>query len=463
MERGTGLGARVLERRVALGLSQRELAGPEMSPSYVSLIESGKRVPTQELLQVLACRLETTADDLIPPEERQRGVERIELDLRWAKIAVKAGNAESAEKYARGVLADEGCTERQRHEASMVLAEAMEVRGDLDAAIDILEPLVAELDVEKTRELWRSCQMMLCRCYRDAGDLSHAIDLGERALSDEESPSEEQVMLVVSLAGAYLRRGDLKRAGRLLATTLSRLDVAGTHRNQGAALWNSSLVAEAEGRLDDAIQLSERALALFGESDAVRNLGRLRVTYAALLREDSIDAVPLAREQLEKAQRDFDEEGTIIERARCLNELARCALDEGDLIEAERLISSAADLVADGPEIEHAIVELARGHVLVRCGQVEAGLRAAKRAARELEEHGHTPRDAADAWREVAALAKAVNRQELMVEALERAVDVLGVRKIRVGSRLPVTPREPQQPKAAPSLARMIELALSER
>jgi tetratricopeptide (TPR) repeat protein len=463
MERGTGLGARVLERRVALGLSQRELAGPEMSPSYVSLIESGKRVPTQELLQVLACRLETTADDLIPPEERQRGVERIELDLRWAKIAVKAGNAESAEKYARGVLADEGCTERQRHEASMTLAEALEMQGYLDQAIDILEPLVDELDKDHTREMWRSCQVMLCRYYKDAGDLAHAIDLGERALAKDDEPSDEQVMLVISLAGAYLRRGDLKRAGRLLSSTMSRLDVAGTHRNQGAALWNSSLVAGAEGRLEEAVRLSERALALFSESDAIRNVGRLRITYAAFLREDSISAIPHALEQLQRAQRELEDEGTVIERARCLTEFARCALDQDDVVRARELVTQAGEIVADGPELEHANVELVRGHVLVRCGESRTGLAVARRAAQTLAEHGDSPAEVAQAWREVAELAKAAHDQDLMLEALERAVDALGVRRARVGNRLPVRPREDRETTPSPTLARMIELALSER
>jgi tetratricopeptide (TPR) repeat protein len=270
-------------------------------------------------------------------------------------------------------------------------------------------------------------------------------------------------MLVVSLAGAYLRRGDVKRAGRLLSATLSRLDVAGTHRNQGAALWNSSLVAEAEGRLDDAIRLSERALALFGESDAVRNLGRLRVTYAALLREDSVESVPLAREHLLRAQQEFDEEGTVIERARCLTELARCALDEDKVEEARALVDAAAALVADGPEIEHSIVELVRGHVLVRSGRAELGLRIARQAATAVDERGYSPKDAADAWREVAALSKATNQHELMVEALERAVDALGIRPVRVGNRLPIRPREQQHTTPMPSLARMIELALSER
>ena len=435
---GTGLGDRVLERRVALGMSQRELAGPEMSPSYVSLIESGKRSPTLDVLEVLAARLQTTSSALVSGVEPapRRSPERVELDLRWAKIALRAGGPDSAERYARAVLDDSACSTRQRIDALIVVAAALEALGRLDEAIDVLEPLVEELDSEKTRELWRSCQVMLCRCYKDVGDLGHAIDLGERAWASDAVMSDEEVMLAVSLADAYFQRGDIKRAGRLLSRILSRAEVAGSHGNQGATLWNASLVAEADDRLDDAVRLSERALALFSESDAVRNLGRLRVTYAFLLREESTSSVPVAREQLRRAQGEFEMEGSVIERARCLTELARCALDEDDIAEATELIMAAAAVVADGPEIEHAKVELVRGHTLVRSGEIEQGLGIAHEAARVLGDQANSPREAAHAWRELADLARTAGRHELVVEALERAVDVLGVRPTRVGRNL---------------------------
>lgn len=441
----TGLGERVFERRVALGISQKDLAGQEISPSYVSLIEAGKRWPTLDVLEVLAQRLHTTSAALTagPGPADQRSCERIELDLTWAKIALRAGEPDSADHYARAVLEDPACSSRHRIDALLLVAAASEARGRLDEAIDILEPLVDELDCDRTRELWRSCQVMLCRCYKDVGDLGHAIDLGERALASDSLMSDEQVMLAVSLGDAYFRRGDINRAGRLLSRILSRVEVAGSHRNQGATLWNASLIAEADDRLDDAVRLSERALALFSESDAVRNLGRLRVTYAFLLREESTNFVPRAREQLRRAQGEFELEGTVIEQARCLTELTRCALDEDDVVEATELITMAAAVIAEGPQVEHAKVELVRGHALVRSGEVDKGLAIAHAAAKVLDDHSSSTRDAAHAWRELAALARSTGRQELVVKALERAVDVLGVRPTRVGTeRIPSKPMD---------------------
>jgi tetratricopeptide (TPR) repeat protein len=428
-------------------MSQRDLAEPGLSASYVSLIESGRRQPTLDVLEQLAVRLQTTSAALLTgiEPEPSRGVEQIELDLRWAKIALRAGSAESAEKYARAVLDDPARTESHRLDALVVLAGAAESLGRLDDAIDILEPLVAELDASQTRELWQQCQVMLCRCYKHSGDLAHAIDLGERVLASRAPMSDEQVMLVISLADAYQLRGDTKRAGRLLEKTMGREEVAGSQRNRGATLWNSSIVAYDEGRLSDAIKLSERALGLFGESDAVRNLGRLRLTYGTFLREEGRGSIPIAREQLNRALEDFKDEGTVMERANCLTELARCALDEDDVLEADRLSAQAADVVKDGPDGERAYVDLVRGHVMVRLGDIEAGLLMAQKAARVLDEEADCLADAARAWREVAELARSVGRRQLVEGALERAVDALGVRPTRVGTPR-VTPIEQRKP-----------------
>lgn len=442
-----GLGGRVQQRRMVLGLSQRELAGEEMSASYISRIESGERLPTLDLLATIAFRLETTPSALIAEgegHEQSRSSDRRALDLRWAQIAMRAGEPDSAASYAQVVADDPEASDTQRRDARIVLAGSAEASGRLDEAIEILEPLVQQLDAGADRELWRSCQVMLCRCYKDVGDLEHAVELGERALvSETEVMSDEQIMLAVSLGGAYIRRGDLKRADRLLSMILQRAEVAGSHRNQGAALWNASLVAQGEGRLEDAVALSERALALFGESDAVRNLGRLRVTYASLLRQESAGASAAAREQLMLAQGEFDLEGTVIEKARCLTELARCALDEDDLDEAQGLILRATDVIEGGPTLENAKVALVRGDVLVRRGDTREGLRTAQDAVAALDVHAESPREVAQAWRDLAALAQFAGWGELVVEAFDRAVSVLGIQPNRIGTADPQHTHEP--------------------
>ncbi len=58
-------GRRVRDLRRRAGMSQAELAGPELSASYVSLLENGKRVPSPEVVAEIAKRLRVAPRSLL--------------------------------------------------------------------------------------------------------------------------------------------------------------------------------------------------------------------------------------------------------------------------------------------------------------------------------------------------------------------------------------------------------------
>jgi transcriptional regulator with XRE-family HTH domain len=66
------IGNRIRERRVALGLSQRDLASPGVTYSYLSRVEAGQRQPSEKALRALAEKLGTTAHYLETGRERGR-------------------------------------------------------------------------------------------------------------------------------------------------------------------------------------------------------------------------------------------------------------------------------------------------------------------------------------------------------------------------------------------------------
>jgi len=55
------LGTRIRRLRAEQGLSQRDLAGPNLSYAYISRIEAGARVPSERALRRLATGLGVTA------------------------------------------------------------------------------------------------------------------------------------------------------------------------------------------------------------------------------------------------------------------------------------------------------------------------------------------------------------------------------------------------------------------
>jgi transcriptional regulator with XRE-family HTH domain len=60
----TTIADRVRQGRIDAGLSQTALAGDAFSPSYVSLIEAGRREPTDAALAILAARMGSTVEFL---------------------------------------------------------------------------------------------------------------------------------------------------------------------------------------------------------------------------------------------------------------------------------------------------------------------------------------------------------------------------------------------------------------
>src|SRR3954471_18034382 len=81
------VGERVRNLRLSKHLSQSQLAGTELSDSYISLIESGKRTPTPAVVRLLASRLGCLPEYLsegIEPEERLH----LQVRVRHAELAL---------------------------------------------------------------------------------------------------------------------------------------------------------------------------------------------------------------------------------------------------------------------------------------------------------------------------------------------------------------------------------------
>ena len=86
-------GQRVRERRRELGRSQTELAGTRLSASYLSLLESGKRRPTPDVVTALAAALDCTPDYLMHGHDPKL---REKFQLSYAELAIRNGEAADA-------------------------------------------------------------------------------------------------------------------------------------------------------------------------------------------------------------------------------------------------------------------------------------------------------------------------------------------------------------------------------
>lgn len=92
------LGEKIRRKRKGLNMTLRELAGDRITPGQISLVESSKSNPSMELLDYLACKLETTPEYLMEAEETQARKVCIFFQ-NLAESYLLQGEAEKSELY----------------------------------------------------------------------------------------------------------------------------------------------------------------------------------------------------------------------------------------------------------------------------------------------------------------------------------------------------------------------------
>ena len=92
------VGRRLKDARTKAGLSQRQLAFPGCTAAYISRLEAGARIPSLQMVNQLAVRLDVTGSWLAT------GVDAIAVepaDLVEAEVALRLGELDTAEALYR--------------------------------------------------------------------------------------------------------------------------------------------------------------------------------------------------------------------------------------------------------------------------------------------------------------------------------------------------------------------------
>jgi transcriptional regulator with XRE-family HTH domain len=408
------IGDRIRNRRRELGLHQQSLAGDGVTASYVSLIEAGKRHPSDQTIRHIATRLGVSPEYLLTGEDPTSAADQ-DLEIRFAELALANGDAADAERRFRSLLAS-ALGEPTLDRVRWGLAASLESLGRLEEAIAAYEELrLAALCDPAGRPLLRSVTA-LSRCYREAGDLARAVDVADAA-ADRMSAfglesSDLAVDMLCTVAFAHQERGDIVRAKQILARVRRLADDLGTPRTRGAAYWNASVLAGEIGATGEAVALAERALALFGEGDDERNLSRLRNAYATLLMRHDPSKANEALHLLAEARDALASTGSSVDVAYCETEMARALVLTGDPEAAVEHAVAALDRLGPDSRLEAPRARLALAYALAAAGHRDQAIGEYRGAAEVMEALGA---------RRQAALAHAE-----LGQALEAAGDTAG-------------------------------------
>ncbi|MEU4834613.1 helix-turn-helix domain-containing protein [Streptosporangium sp. NPDC023615] len=252
------IGDRIRGLRVNKHMSQAQLAGQDLSDSYVSLIESGKRTPTPVVTRLLADRLGCTVEFLLHGIEPHQRVDT-GLALRHAELELLHGDpALASSGFAAVVRAVDHDGAALSAQARFGQARALEAQGRTAEAVEAYERLRGEAATHPERLADLPVVVALCRCYHRAGDTLRARDLGTEALAQVTRLGLDRGDLALDLAEVLAETEiDLAYVERVLAA--SGTPAAGS-RPEVLELWRASVALAGEDSML-AVVLAEDALA----------------------------------------------------------------------------------------------------------------------------------------------------------------------------------------------------------
>jgi transcriptional regulator with XRE-family HTH domain len=421
------VGLRIKTVRRQRGLSQAQLAHPELSDSYVSLIESGKRTPTPAVLELLAQKLDCSLSYLVNGVTAEQ-MEDIELALGYARLAFENGEVHEARTRYLELSADSNLTGLTplRQEVQFGLALATEACGDFAESARMLTALrEEELPLERQLE----AASTLVRVYRNSDMFTEAVEVGEAIMSGSDRPvwSDLLIELGANLLVAYYARGDLLRARQYAAELLNAADTLGTPRSMVAACWNAAIVAEMTGHGEEALGLAERALAVMSESGQGRNLARMRLALASLTLRVRPQAADEVIAQVARSVRELHEtSASTFDRGNSLLELARAEIVGGHLDDALTHAAEGRDLVPTDARLLEAEAHLllSRAHTgLGRTDEASAEISSVRAWLSPLPDAEQT----AGTWYAAAEGLEQLGETEAAVSAYKRALASSGL------------------------------------
>lgn len=432
------VGLRIRELRLGKGLSQARLGYPELSGSYVSLIESGKRTPTPSAMRSLARKLGCPQSFLLTGIDEAR-TERLRATLAEARAALEVGDPATAQVRLATILDDPAVDwlPELALECHWVHALAIEATGATEEAERELARIAETLRPDTEPDRWAELHMAMCRCRKERGDLAGSIQLGEAALyrlaAVQARWTESMVMLGVSVLAAYRDQpGQLIHADRLAEQLVEGAVSSGSARAITAAHLDAAWFAAARGEPEYALVLVQRAIGLADVSGDPADLCRLRAACGHLLLVAWPEQAEYARVILRRTEQEMAAAAIgDIDSASCVTDLARAEIILGHPAEAaaiaERAITLLGGADANGLGVVDALTVLGAAHL--RAGRRDAAVTALTEATTRLAEWPAS-RATGPAWWEIAELLGATDQTQQQEAAFRHALACMGLGQV---------------------------------
>ncbi len=349
------------------GLTQLALAAPDLSKSFISLLESARSYPSVETVISLARRVNNSVGSLLmdPPELRletalnllhlaaqmdlaTRGPEAVQLvataeallpDMP-AELRVRASLLRARAAIARNQLeeatrwADEAVTKARRHRLEGRLGMALAIRGEVEVA----------------RHTYKAALPLL----EEATSTMHRAKAGR---------TEENVRALISLGTTRAQLGEMNGARRAYLRALELATRLMIPLSRGKALMGLGLVEWTRRHFDAAVGCLNRAHEAFAQAEELNEMSRALTNLGLVRREQGRNDDALSA--LDRALRVKERLGDASGRSATLGEIGEVLLALGRRAEAARAARRAIKEAQAGKDrMREAAAQVTLGRVL---------------------------------------------------------------------------------------------------
>ncbi|MGN7200594.1 helix-turn-helix domain-containing protein [Arthrobacter sp. SAFR-044] len=285
---GNGFGEKLRAERLERGLTQAELGKDLYSPSYISLLETGRREPTAEVIEELARRLELAPKALeawsqpISVSDAEYVLAGLYARQAWdlRDYPLAASHAATAAK-----IALEGRNTSAWWNMTYMQAECLIKQGNWREAQKIMEHLLEHPMARESAGLAVRAHQMLAGIYQGQGQLSLAVDQGIQAVDLSRQLPKGSTLIINAhhaLIGALAESGRLDEAWTYCQAMIDHVDELSMTQLAGEVAWVVGNVAFMRHDYAEGVRHHERAARLLSPANDIGLWARFNKASAAV-------------------------------------------------------------------------------------------------------------------------------------------------------------------------------------
>jgi transcriptional regulator with XRE-family HTH domain len=285
---GNGFGEKLRAERLERGLTQAELGRDLYSPSYISLLETGRREPTADVIEELARRLE------LAPKALEAWSQPVSVsDAEYVLAGLYARQAWDLRDYplaathaaAAAQIALEAKNTSAWWNMTYMQAECLMKQGELKECQNLVQRLLDHPMASESVGLGVRARQMLAAVCHGRGELSVAVGHAEEAVRlCAQLPKGSTLIIgaLRALIGALAESGRLDEAWQYCQDMNAQMDNHSMTQLAGEVAWVIGNVAFMRHDYAEGIKYHERAAQMLSPANDIDLWARFNKASAAV-------------------------------------------------------------------------------------------------------------------------------------------------------------------------------------